>query len=109
MDKLETHELLDLRKAYGDATFVSAERNIGLDTLKEHIRELIEEDFVTKTMEIPQAKYEGVAFLHRVANIHEQEYVKSHVKLTFSISEQNLLRLKHMLHNVDEEEPLAEE
>lgn len=103
IDKLEPHELRELRNAYPEAVFVSAERSIGLTRLQEEIKNLIEEDFVTKTMRIPLSRYEGVAFLHRVANIHSKEYVDSSAKVTFSISEDNLLRLKHMLHNLDEE------
>lgn len=103
IDKLEPHQLMELRNAYPEARFISAERNIGLSALKEGIKSAIEEDFVTKTMQIPQAKYEGVAFLHRVANIHTKKYVDSSVELSFSISEENLLRLKNMLHNLDQE------
>lgn len=103
IDKLEPHQLLELRNAYPEALFISAERNIGLTALREGIKDTIEEDFVTKTMQIPQAKYKGVAFLHRVANIHTKKYVDSSVELSFSISEENLLRLKHMLHNLDQE------
>ena len=103
IDDLEPHRLAELRKAYPDAAFVSAERNIGLNGLQNDIQDLIERDFVTTTMKIPVAKYEGVAFLHRVANIHSQEYVKSSAEVTFSISEENLLRLKNMLNNVNGE------
>jgi len=103
IDVLDPGEIAGLRKAYPDACFISAERGIGLNTLKDDVQGLIEENFVTKTMKISLAKYEGVAFLHRVANIHSQEYVNSSVKVNFSISEENLLRLHHMLDNVDDE------
>lgn len=107
IDKLEPHEITELGKAYPKSSFISAERGIGLKTLQDDIQGLIEENFVTKTMKIPAAKYEGVAFLHRVANIHSQKYVNSSVKVTFSISEENLLRLNDMLDNVDAEESIA--
>lgn len=103
IDKLEPHQLMELRNAYPEALFISAERSIGLIALRKGIKNSIEQDFVTKTMQIPQSKYEGVAFLHRVANIHTKKYVDSSVELSFSISEENLLRLKNMLHNLDQE------
>ena len=108
IDKLKPQQIGGLRKAHPKAAFISAERGIGLNKLEDKIQDLIEENFVTKTMKIPAAKYEGVAFLHRVANIHSQEYVNASVKVTFSISEENLLRLNHMLDNVEADNTVAE-
>lgn len=108
IDKLDPQQISGLRKAHPQAAFISAERAIGLSKLETQIQSLIEENFVTRTMKIPVAKYEGVAFLYRVANIHSEEYVNSSVKLTFSISEENLLRLKHMLDNVETGEAVSE-
>ncbi|MBN2731180.1 MAG: GTPase HflX [Balneolaceae bacterium] len=108
IDKLDPREIAGLRKAHPKAAFISAERGIGLGKLQDDIKGLIEENYVTKTMKIPVAKYEGVAFLHRVANIHSQEYVNSSVKVRFSISKENLLRLNHMLDNVEAEESVTE-
>ncbi len=101
VDLLETHRITELKHAYPDAVFASAERNIGLGKLEDEIKELIEEDFVTKTMSIPAAKYEGVAFLHRRANILEKKYVGSDIKLTFSIAKPDLMRLETLLNNID--------
>lgn len=104
IDKLENHRIGELKTAYPNAVFVSAERGIGLSKLKENIRQLIEEDFVTETMTIPVSKYEAVAFLHREANIKSEKYVKSSVKLTFRISKENLMKLKNMLNTIDSAE-----
>lgn len=101
MDAIDAQRITELKNAYPDAVFVSAERGIGLGKLEERIKELIEEDFVTKTMSIPAAKYEGVAFLHREANIIEKKYVGSDIKLTFSIAKPDLMRLKTILDNID--------
>lgn len=104
IDKLEKYRLSELKAAYPDAVFVSAERGIGLVKLKEKVKELIEEDFVRESMTIPVSKYEAVAFLHREANIESEEYVDSSVKLTFSIAKENLMRLKNMLDTIDSTE-----
>lgn len=101
IDLLEPSRITELKRTYPDAVFVSAERSIGLSKLKEEIKELIEEDFVTETMKIPASKYEGVAFLHREANILEKKYVGSDIKLTFSIDKADLMRLKTLLDNID--------
>jgi GTP-binding protein HflX len=101
VDQLESQRITELKSRYPDAVFISAERGIGLLKLEEHIRDLIEEDYVMRTMTIPAAKYEGVAFLHREANIKEKKYVGSDIKLTFSISKPDLMRLKSILDNID--------
>lgn len=101
LDAIDSRRITELKRAYPEAVFVSAERGIGLGTLEQRIKELIEEDFVTKTMKIPAAKYEAVAFLHREANILEKKYVGSDIKLTFSIAKPDLKRLKHLLDSID--------
>jgi len=101
IDAIDTQRIKELKRAYPEAVFISAERGIGLSKLEDRIQELIEEDFVTKTMKIPAAKYEGVAFLHREANIIEKKYVGSDIKLTFSIAKPDLMRLQTILDNID--------
>ena len=101
IDSIEPHRITELKRQYPNAVFISAERGIGLAKLEDEIQELIEEDFVTETMTIPAAKYEGVAFLHREANILEKNYVGSDIELTFSISKPDLMRLQSILDNID--------
>ncbi|HLR77291.1 MAG TPA: GTPase HflX [Balneolaceae bacterium] len=107
IDIIETNRLVELKRAYPAAVFVSAERGIGLNKLNQKIKKLAEKDFITRTMLIPASKYEGVAFLHRVANIHNQNYVGSDIEVTFSISEENLQRLKSLLSELEmKQEPV---
>lgn len=101
IDAVDADRINELKRIYPESVFISAERGIGLGILKERIKELIEEDFVTKTMKIPASKYEGVAFLHREANILEKKYVGSDIKLKFSIAKEDLMRLKSLLDNID--------
>lgn len=108
IDAIDPRKITELRRAYPDAVFISAERGIGIGKLEEQIQNLIEEDFVTETMRIPAAKYEGVAFLHREANILEKKYVGSDIELTFSISKPDLKRLQSLLDNIDTAESVVE-
>lgn len=107
MDAIDTQRIKELKRAYPESAFISAERGIGLGKLEDRIQSLIEEDFVTKTMKIPSAKYEGVAFLHREAHIHQQSYEGSDVKITFSIAKEDLMRLESMLDDLDTAESVA--
>lgn len=107
VDLIDANRIKELKRRYPDAVFVSAERNIGLGKLQDEIKKLIEEDFVTETMKIPVSKYEGVAFLHRRANILNKEYEGSDVKVTFRIAKADLMRLKTLLENIDTAESIA--
>lgn len=107
IDAIQPQRIAELKSAYGDAIFISAERGIGLSRLKERIEESIEEDYVTKTLQISVYKYEGVAFIHRVAHIYSQKYVNSSVELTFSISKKNLMHLENLLNNIDSSESVV--
>ncbi|MDX1671593.1 MAG: GTPase HflX [Balneolaceae bacterium] len=103
IDKLDPEKIAELKAKYPDAVFISAERNIGLGTLNHRLEKLIEEDFVTITRQIPLSKYEVVAFLHRVANIHTQNYVDSSVEVTCSIAKKDLMKMENLLESVDSE------
>lgn len=107
IDAVSSQRIRELKAAWPDGVFISAERGIGLNKLKERIKNLIEQDFVTERMKIPVSKYEAVAFLHRVANIHSEKYVNSSVKLHFSIDKKDLMRLKNMLDNIDSPESVV--
>lgn len=106
MDAVSPERIAELKRAYPDSAFISAERGIGISKLENRIQTLIEKDFITETMTIPASKYEGVAFLHREANIHKQHYEGSDVKVTFSIAKDDLMRLKSLL-NIDTAETIV--
>lgn len=102
VDLVDSARITELKRAYPEAAFISAERGIGLDKLEQRIRGLIEEDFITKTVTIPAAKYEGVAFLHRQANISSKEYIGSDVKLTVSIAKEDYKRFQAFMNGNEE-------
>lgn len=99
VDKLSPEELRGLKKEYPESAFVSARRGIGLSRLEEQIGELIEQNHVQKTLQIPMSKYKAVAFIHEVANIEKESYIENKVEVTFSISPQNLIQLNKILRN----------
>lgn len=107
IDAIEPQQIAELKRAYPDAIFVSAERSIGIGRLEDRIQALIEQDFITRTMIIPASKYEGVAFLYRKAHIFEQDYEGSDVKITFSIAKDDLMRLENLLKSIDSAESVA--
>ncbi|PSQ74787.1 MAG: GTPase HflX [Bacteroidetes bacterium QH_7_64_110] len=76
IDALEDQTLLRrLRRNHPDAVFISALRGIGLDTLKENLLALIEQDYVERVAYIPVSEPEAIARVHRLADVIDEEYM----------------------------------
>jgi len=76
VDALEDRTLLRrLRREHPDAVFVSALRGIGLETLKEDLLDLIEQDYVERLAYIPVTEPEAIAEVHRLTDVISEEYV----------------------------------
>lgn len=63
-----------LANLYPDAVFVSAAKGNGLEELVTRIGELVEESMVTLTLEIPYARGDLVAAVHRVGEVIEEKH-----------------------------------
>ncbi len=103
VDKMDAEQIAYMRDEYPEACFISAERGIGLSELEDRLEELIEDNYITETLQIPVAKYKAVAFIHENANVEHEEYVGSDVKLTFSISKKDFKQLSHLLDTIRSE------
>ncbi len=103
VDKMDAEQIAYMRDEYPGACFVSAERGIGLSELEAKIEELIEDNYITETLQIPASKYKAVAFIHENATVEHEEYVGSDVKLTFSIAKKDFKQLSHLLNTIGEE------
>jgi GTP-binding protein HflX len=76
VDALEDRTLLRrLRREHPDAVFVSALRGIGLETLKEDLLDLIEQDYVERLAYIPVTEPEAIAEVHRLTDVISEDYV----------------------------------
>ncbi len=67
-------ELIALKQDFPDAAFVSALRGIGLVELKKKLIELIESDFIEKTLLMPVTDQKTVAYLRRIGEILSEDY-----------------------------------
>lgn len=70
-----------LKDEYPDAIFISAERGIGLSELEQKVEELIEDDYLSRSITIPISKYKAIAFIHENANVISEKYVDDKVEL----------------------------
>ena len=75
IDAMEDRTLLRrLRRNHPDAVFASALRGIGLETLKEDLLDLIEQDYVERVAYIPVSEPEVIAQVHRLGDVIEENY-----------------------------------
>ena len=100
VDKMEAHQVADLKRLYPNAVFVSAEQRIGLKELENSIEDMIELDYSRHTLQIPVSKYKAVAFIHENANVEEETYEGTDVELTFSIAKKDFKQLSHLLDTI---------
>jgi GTP-binding protein HflX len=100
VDKMDAHQVADMKRMYPNAVFVSAEQRIGLKELENSIEEMIELDYSRHTLQIPVSKYKAVAFIHENANVEEETYEGTDVELTFSIAKKDFKQLSHLLNTI---------
>jgi len=117
VDVLEERGLIPaLQAQYRHAVFVSALRGIGLERLKEQLLAVIEADYVEHTALLPVTEAKSRAYLHRVAEVLEEETVMAQAFgdepepatwLRFRVSRKNDPELKQMLARFAHLEPVG--
>lgn len=105
IDALEPEKLIDLKKEYSGALFVSAFRGIGLGKLKERLQHLIEEDYVTFSYNVPMSQYKAVAYLHEVGVVDHEHFEGNEVTIKGSTSKADRDRFEAMLSELETVEP----
>jgi len=101
VDRMDPHQIKELKAIFPESVMISAERGMGLSKLENKIEKLIEEDYTTHTMQIPVSKYKAVAYVHEEANVEREQYVDDEVELTFTISKKDFKQLIHLLDNIE--------
>ncbi|MDZ7718181.1 MAG: GTPase HflX [Balneolaceae bacterium] len=101
IDLLEPEKLIGLKKEFPDATFVSAIRGIGLGKLEDELENLIEEDYVDFSYNVPMSHYKAVAYLHEVAVVNKEQYEGNNVSIAGSTSKADRDRFESMLADIN--------
>lgn len=102
IDILEPGRLIELKKEFPDALFVSGERGMGLDKLQDKIEKLIEEDYVSFTYNVPMSHYKAVAFLHEVGVVDSEHFEEDYVIVKGSVRQKDESRFQAMLSELEE-------
>jgi GTP-binding protein HflX len=100
---MDQEQVVMLKDEYPDAIFISAERGIGLSELEQKIEELIEDDYLSRSISIPISKYKAIAFIHENANVISEKYVGNNVELFYRIAKKDFKQLSHLLDTIGHE------
>jgi GTPase len=91
--------MASLREQYPHAVFVSAERGIGINQLREEIEKVITEDSFEITVEIPLEHYDIASRLHELGEVVERIYNDDNVRLKLRVHSRNRERVDRLLAN----------
>ncbi len=97
IDLVDPARLMELKKGFPGAIFVSAERSIGLDKLQVQIQKMIEEDYETFSYTVSMEHYKAVAFLHEVGVVENEHFEGNCVTIKGSIIKADRDRFESML------------
>jgi GTP-binding protein HflX len=101
IDLLEPEKLIDLKKEYPSALFVSAYRSLGIGKLQSKLESLIEEDYVKFNYTLPLSHYKAVAYLHETAIIEDELFEGNKVQIKGSASTKDRDRFESMLTEIE--------
>ncbi len=100
IDLLTAEELINLKREYPGAVYVSAHREIGIGKLEKRLEKLIEEDYVAFSYNVPLSHYKAVAFLHEVAVIDKEHYEGNIVHIKGSTSKADRDKFESLLSDI---------
>lgn len=100
----DKNELTGLQRTFPGAVMTSATRGIGLEEVRDRIRQQLEKNYITREMEIPHSNYKAVSYLHEVAEIHDKDYGDQGIRVSFRINKRFLGGLKQLLSGKDAEQ-----
>ena len=98
IDRLNDRSTIsELSKLYKPSVFISAERGINIQALKDQLIKILELDTAEETIMVKQSDYSTIAKLHEIAEITGKDYEDNTVKVRFRISTKNMEQLKKLL------------
>ncbi len=103
VDNMDQDQVFMLKEEYDDAIFISAERGIGLTELEQKIEELIEDEYLSRSILIPISKYKAIAFIHEKATVISEKYIDDNVELFYRIAKKDFKHLSHLLDTIEKE------
>ncbi|MCC7430542.1 GTPase HflX, partial [bacterium] len=97
VDKLESFGLVEqVREEFAGSVFISAQKGIKINEVREKIYDFISENFVQTELKIPLEKYFLVSKIYSLAEILEQTDTEEFVRLTLRCSKANFSQIQKL-------------
>ena len=97
IDLLKDQGILQLlRKKYPDAIFLSATRNIGIESLKQKMVEFIEKKFTKMQLRIGVQNQKFIHFLHSVSHVLDMDYQNELVEISLKCDLDSAEKIRSM-------------
>lgn len=87
----------NLREQYPHASFISAERGIGISQLLEEIEKVITEESFEIAVEIPMEHYDIATRLYELGEVSDRIYTDDYVRLKLRVHARNKERVERLL------------
>lgn len=102
LDAVDPEKVIELKRSYPEALFISAHRGIGLAALKNRLEEMIEEEYVSFEYSLPISQYKAVAYLHESGVVELEQYEGEFVSIRGTITRQEKDRFESLLSELNE-------
>lgn len=102
LDAVDPEKVIELKRSYPEALFISAHRGIGLAALKNRLEEMIEEEYVSFEYTLPMSQYKAVAYLHESGVVELEQYEGEFVSIRGTITRQEKDRFESLLSELNE-------
>jgi GTP-binding protein HflX len=93
--------LQSLRKKYPDAIFLSAARNIGVESLKQKMIEFIEKNFVKIHLRIGNQNQKFIHLIHSLGHVLDTHYLDHLVEMTLKCDLDSAKKIRAMFHKYE--------
>lgn len=94
IDLIEQSKLNDLKIIYPDSLFISALKEINIDTVINKLNEIISNEMIEMEIDLPYSEAKWVEKIHNTAKVYEEKYQKNNIYLKVLIPKKTALKLK---------------
>jgi len=94
IDLIEQSKLNDLKIIYPDSLFISALKEINIDTVINKLNKIISNEMIEMEIDLPYSEAKWVEKIHNTAKVYEEKYQKNNIYLKVLIPKKIASKLK---------------
>jgi GTP-binding protein HflX len=94
IDLIEQSKLNDLKIIYPDSLFISALKEINIDTVINKLNKIISNEMIEMELDLPYSEAKWIEKIHNTAKVYEEKYQKNNIYLKVLIPKKTASKLK---------------